>query len=216
MIGANCGLNAAGIAISEMGDSPERDMPYDLRAPHFTTWFRTLLYDSDSLTDALELFQKLPHSKRYHFVFGDGRTDRRAVKIRAHSPEAPGDQVRIWCDNDPGDELAPQVLPQVVYQDEGRGAFPVLKTELGQLDAAKLIALCNQIPIKGGNVLNAVFDATALRIWFSYAGGGQEAYQRPYLFVDLQALDGDADGVPDLREGGIDANHNGLPDFLDP
>jgi isopenicillin-N N-acyltransferase like protein len=216
VIGANCGLNAAGLALSEMGDSPGREMPYHLRAPHFTTWFRTLLYDANSLPEALELFQAFPHTKRYHFVFGDGRVERRAVKIRAHHPEAPGDRLRIWRDNDPGDELAPQVLPDLVYQDEGRGAFPTLKAEHGRLDAEKLMGVCNQIPIKGGNVLNAVFDATALRVWVSYAGDGKEAYQRPYVFADLAALDGDGDGVPDLREGSIDANRNGQPDFLDP
>jgi hypothetical protein len=216
VIGANCGLSAAGLALSEMGDSPEREMPYELHAPHFTTWFRTLLYDAGSLTHALELFQAVPPTKRYHFVFGDGRADRRAVKIRAHHPEAPGEQLRIWRDNDPGDELAPETLSHVVYQDEGRGAFPTLKTEHGQLDAGKLMSLCNQIPIKGGNVLNVVFDATALRVWVSFAGGGREAYQRPYVFADLAALDGDSDGAPDLLEGSADANRNGLPDFLDP
>jgi len=215
VIGANCGFSAAGLALSEMGDSPQREMPYGLHAPHFTTWFRTLLYDADSLTEALDLFQGLPHTKRYHFVFGDGRTDRRAVKIRAHQPAAAGDRLRIWRDNDPGDELAPEVLPGVVYQDEGRGAFPTLQAERGRLDAASLMGLCNQIPIKGGNVLNAVFDATAFRVWVSFAGGGQEAYQRPYVFADLAALDGDGDGITDVREGSADANRNGIPDFLD-
>jgi isopenicillin-N N-acyltransferase like protein len=215
VIGANCGLSGAGLALSEMGDSPRSEMPYGLHAPHFTTWFRTLLYDADSLTDALEMFQGIPHTKRYHFVFGDGRTDRRAVKIRAHQPEASGDQIRIWRDNDPGDELAPRVLAEVVYQDEGRGAFPTLEAEHGRLDASRLMGLCNQIPIKGGNVLNVVFDATKLRVWASYAGGGTEAYQRPYVFVHLMALDGDRDGIPDLTEGSADRNQNGVPDFLD-
>jgi hypothetical protein len=216
IIGANCGLSTAGLALSEMGDSPQREMPYEVRAPHFTTWFRTLLYDADSLTDALGLFQQLPQTKRYHFVFGDGRADRRAVKIRAHHPESAENRIRIWRDNDPGDELAPEVLSDVVYQDEGRGAFPTLKAERGRLDAEKLMGLCNQIPIKGGNVLNVVFDATAPRLWVSYAGDGKEAYQRPYVFTDLAALDGDGDGVADLREGSLDADGDGLPDFLDP
>lgn len=215
VIGANCGVSAAGLALSEMGDSPAREMPYELRAPHFTTWFRTLLYDADSLTEALQLFQALPQSKRYHFVFGDGRQDRRAVKIRAHQPESPGDRLRIWRDNDPGDELAPQVLPCVVYQDEGRGAFPTLQAQAGKLDAGLLMALCNQIPIKGGNVLNAVFDATAFQLWVSFAAGDEEAYRRPYVHADLATLDGDGDGIPDVREGSADRDQNGRPDFLD-
>jgi hypothetical protein len=188
VIGANCGLSAAGLVLSEMGDSPAREMPYELHAPHFTTWFRTVLYDADSLTEALDLFRLQPATKRYHYVFGDGRAERRAVKILAHSPEAPPRNLRVWRDNDPEDELAPRVLRGVVYQDEGRGAFPTLEREHGKLNADKLIALACQIPIKGGNVLNAVFDATALRLWVSYAGGGQEAYQRPFVYLDFAAL----------------------------
>jgi hypothetical protein len=122
--------------------------------------------------------------------------------------------VRFWIDNDPTDELAPNVLPQVVYQDEGRGAFPILKAGLGSLDAEAMIALCNHIPIKGHSVVNAVFDATALRLWVSYARGDREAYLSPYVLLDLNRLDGDGDGTPDLREGATDANADGTPDFL--
>jgi hypothetical protein len=214
-IGANCGLSAAGIALSEMGDSPAKEMPYNLHAPHFTTWFRTVLYDAGSLSDVLEIFRQQPQTKRYHFVFGDGRAEKRAVKIRANSLEKPPQDIVIWSDNDRGDELAPNVLSCVVYQDEGRGAFPTLQQQHGKLNAEKLIALACQIPIKGGNVLNAVFDATALRLWVSYAGGGLEAYQRPFVSLDLTKLDADGDGRSDLAEGGRDRNGNGRPDFLD-
>jgi hypothetical protein len=213
-IGANCGLSAAGIALSEMGDSPAKEMPYDLHAPHFTTWFRTLLYDADSLTEALDTFTALPRTKKYHFVFGDGRADRRGVKIRAHT--GPGtDDLRIWNANDGTDELAPAVLPDLVYQDEGRGAFPHLKKHHGSLDAAKLTEVACAIPIKGGNVLDAVFDATDLVAWVSYAGAGGEAYERPFVRLSLAALDGDGDGAGDLAEGSADANGNGRPDFLE-
>ena len=54
------------------------------------------------------------------------------------------------------------------------------------------------VAAKGGNVMNAVFDATALRLWVSYAGAGQEAYQRPYVHLDLATLDADQDGKPDF------------------
>lgn len=214
-IGANCGLSASGLALSEMGDSSRKEMPYNVQAPHFTTWFRTLMYDADSLTEALDIFHRTPQTKRYHFVFGDGRTDRRAVKILSHSPEPPPRNIRIWKDNDPTDELAPAVLPQVVYQDEGRGAFGPLKEKHGTLNAEAMMDLACRIPIKGGNVLNAVFDATALRLWVTYAGTDAEAYQRPFVFLDLTTLDGDADGQPDLVEKSADANGNGVPDFLD-
>ncbi len=215
VIGANCGLSAAGIALSEMGDSPRKEAPYNLHAPHFTTWFRTMLYDASSLSQVLDIFRSQPATKRYHFVFGDGRDEKRAVKIRAHSPEPPPKDVLIWRDNDPADELAPNVLSCVVYQDEGRGAFPTLRAQHGKLNGPRLMALANQIPIKGGNVLNAIFDATAIRLWVAYAGRGREAYQNPYVFLDLAVLDRDGDGRPDIVEGGRDANGNGVPDFVE-
>ncbi|MFM1767996.1 MAG: hypothetical protein RJA22_525 [Verrucomicrobiota bacterium] len=199
-LGAHCGMNARGIVLSEIGDASARERPYNLHAPHFTSWFRSLLQDADSLKETLDLFGRVPPTKRYHFVFGDGRTDRRAVKIRAATGGGRArPEIDIWRDNDRKDELAPKVLSCVVYHDEGRGAFPTLETQRGKLNGEKLIALANQIPIKGGNVMNAVFDATALRLWVSYAGGGREAYQRPYVHLDLATLDADADGRPDFR-----------------
>jgi hypothetical protein len=33
-----------------------------------------------------------------------------------------------------------------------------------------------------------------LRLWVSYAGGGKEAHQRPYVFLDLAKLDREIDG----------------------
>ncbi|MFO0925104.1 MAG: C45 family autoproteolytic acyltransferase/hydrolase [Pirellulales bacterium] len=188
MIGAHTGMNAKGIALSEMGDASAKEAPYQVHAPHFTVFFRTMLYDGDKLSKALDIFRSQIPTKRYHYVFGDGMSEVGAVKVRAHAPEPASKRVTIWKDNDPTDEFAPNVLSCVVYNDEGRGAFPTLKQKLGKLSAEDLIALANQIPIKGGNVENVVYDATALRLWVSYAKGSQEAYQRPYAFLDLKQL----------------------------
>lgn len=188
MIGAHTGMNFRGIALSEMGDAPPREAPYNINVPHFTVFFRTLLYDADSLTKALDIFQSLPHTKRYHYVFGDGQTDNRAVKIRAHMPEPPDRRMMIWKDNDPTDEFAPKVLEDVVYNDEGRGAFPLLQRDYGKLNGQKIIEIASHIATHGGNVVNVVYDTTALRLWISYAKGGQEAYLRPYTLVDLKKL----------------------------
>lgn len=188
MIGAHTGMSANGIALSEMGDASAKEAPYQIHAPHFTVFFRTMLYDADSLNRTLDIFRSTPQTKRYHYVFGDGRSEKRAVKIRAHSPEPADQRIAIWKDNDPKDEFAPNVLTCVVYNDEGRGAFPTLKREFGQLNSDKLIQLANQIPIKGGNVENVVYDATDLRMWVSYAKADQEAYLRPYVFLDLKTI----------------------------
>ena len=104
----------------------------------------------------------------------------------------------IWKDNDLQDEVAPRVLEQVVYNDEGRGAFPLLKREYGSLNADKMVRIANQIPIRGGNVVNVVYDATALQLWVSYAKGDQEAYRRPYTHIDLKNLKTYKGGTPDL------------------
>jgi hypothetical protein len=184
--GAHTGMNFHGIALSEMGDASGREAPYFVHAPHFTAFFRTMLYDADSLTEALEIFRRQPMTKRYHFVFGDGRTDRRAVKVRAHSPEPADRRLMIWKDNDATDEFAPNVLSCVVYNDEGRGAFPTLKSAHGKLNGEALVKLANQIPIKGGNVINVVYDATDLKMWVTYAHGSEEAYQRPSVLIDLR------------------------------
>ncbi len=199
MIGAHTGMNARGIALAEMGDASRAEAPYHVHAPHFTIFFRTLLYDGESLTKALDIFKAQPATKRYHYVFGDGQTDKRAVKIRAHSPEPKDRQLAIWTDNDDADEFAPNVLSCIVYNDEGRGAFPTLKSEHGKLNSDKLIHLANQIPIKGGNVENVIYDATDLKLWVSYARGSQEAYLRPYALLDLKQLDADKDGKADLQ-----------------
>ena len=82
-------MNARGIVLAEMGDSPAREAPYDLDAPHFMVFFRSLLYDADSLSRAIEIFRGLRHTKRYHYVFGDGQVEHRAVKIRPAQPEPP-------------------------------------------------------------------------------------------------------------------------------
>ena len=198
IIGAHTGMNVKGIALSEMGDAPGKEAPYFVHAPHFTVFFRTMLYDADSLTETLEIFQQQPMTKRYHFVFGDGQAEKRAVKIRAHALEPEGKRVAIWKDNDPSDEFAPNIMSCCVYNDEGRGAFPTLKKERGKLNGKKLVDLANSIPIKGGNVVNVVYDATALQMWVTYAKGDVEAYQRPSVFLDLKSLDADENGTPDI------------------
>ena len=74
----------------------------------------------------------------------------------------------------------------------------MLKRDYGSLNANKMIHIANQIPIRGGNVVNAVYDATALQLWVSYAKGNQEAYRRPYTRIDLKNLETYQGGTPDL------------------
>jgi len=214
-VGSHTGMNAAGIALAEMGDSPGRDRPYDLNGCHFMPLFRHILYDADSLTEALDILARTRRTKRYHYVFGDGKNELAGVKIKAHAPETPPDDLVIWRDNDPNDEFAPNVLADVVYNDEGRGAYPHLVSGHGTLDHTKMIDLANHIATRGGNVMNVVYDATDLEFWTAFAEGAEEAYQRPYVHVRLHDLDGDGDGIADLDERAGDPDGDGVPSYLD-
>ena len=179
-IGSNTGMNAEGIALSEMGDSPGKDYPFDLNGTHFTTLFRSVLYDADGLDKAVDIFKSAQRIKKYHYVVGDGK-NLQAVKMLAHSPD-----LIVWKDNDIKDELAPRVMPQVVYQDEGRGAFEPLQEVYGKIGHKEMIDIACRIPIKGGNILDVVYDATALEFWVAYAEKDVEAYQRPFVHVKLK------------------------------
>lgn len=179
-IGANTGMNAKGIVLSEMGDSPGKDYPFDMNGVHFTTLFRQVMYDADGLEPAIDIFKNAKRMKKYHYVVGDG-ANLRAVKMLAHAPD-----LVIWNDNDPKDELAPQVMKNLVYQDEGRGAFQPLQKVYGKIGAPEMIDIACQIPIKGGNILDVVYDATALEFWVSYAEKQTEAYQRPFVHFKLK------------------------------
>lgn len=181
VVGAHSGMSAKGIVLSEMGDAGDKMAPYQVHAPHFSIYFRTMMYDAHSLSQALEIFQAQPPIKAYHFVFGDGLSEKRAVKIRTQA-----DDIAIWNDNDSKDEFFPNVMACTVYNDEGRGAFPTIKRDFGKLNGPKLVDLANQIPIKGGNVVNVVYDATGMRMWVTYAKGETEAYLRKPVFVDLK------------------------------
>lgn len=179
-IGSNTGMNAEGIVLSEMGDTPAADYPFNLDGTHFTTLFRSVLYDADGLGAAVDLFKSAHRIKKYHYVVGDGK-NRQAVKMLAHAPN-----LVVWKDNDPTDELAPKVRQNLVYQDEGRGAFGPLEKVYGKIGPQEMIGIACKIPIKGGNILDVVYDATALEFWVSYAKKDVEAYKRPFVHVKLK------------------------------
>ncbi|HUW60789.1 MAG TPA: C45 family autoproteolytic acyltransferase/hydrolase, partial [Candidatus Bathyarchaeia archaeon] len=215
LAGSHTGMNAAGITLAQMGDSPGSDKPYDLDGTHFMPILRNILYDADNLTEAVQILTNSKRIKRYHYVFGDGKSEVRAVKIKAHAPETPPDDVIVWTDNDPTDEFAPEVVEDVVYNDEGRGAYGLVQDDYGALDPQKMRNIANSIPIPGDNVVNVVYDATSLEFWVAYASGLSRAYLQPYAYGSMTALDGDSDGIGDLDERGIDTDNDGAPNYLD-
>ena len=215
LAGAHTGMNAAGIALAEMGNSPGGEAPYDLNGTHFMPLFRTILYDARSLSDAIGILSNAQRIKRYHYVFGDGRDEMAAVKILAHAPETPPDDLIIWTDNDPADEYAPDVAVDVVYEDEGRGAFPHIVANYGAHDQNTMMAIANLIATPSGNVMNVVYDATDLEFWAAFAQDSAPACTQPYVHVQLLAFDRDGDGIPDVSEGGVDTDGDGIANYLD-
>ncbi len=181
-LGVNTGMNAAGTVLTEMGDSPGKDYPYDLDGAPFFTMFSDLLHDAGSLEQALEIIKKTKRIKKYHYIIANGK-DKAGVKIKAHAPE-----LLIWRDNDSTDEVAPRVFENIVYNAESRDPVAVrhIKANYGKYDAQRVIDLTSKVPIRGGNLMAAVYDATDLRLWVSYAKGKTEAYKRPFVPVVLK------------------------------
>jgi hypothetical protein len=94
----------------------------------------------------------------------------------------------IWKDNDPTDEMAPAVFPDIVYHAESRTPTALGHlTEYGQgrYDMDAVIQLSKSIGTLGGNLMNAAYDATAREVWISYALGEECAYRRPYVRVKM-------------------------------
>lgn len=181
-MGCNTGMNAEGIAVSSMGNAGGKDKPYDLNGCHFSMFFRDILYDCKTLDQALDMLKKTKPIKKYHYVFGSGK-EKRAAKMRAWLTN-----LDIWFDNDPKDEYAPNVGKDFVYEDERRGAFPLIQKDFGKHTEQTMIDLVKAIPIKGANVLGVVYDATTFEMWFSYAQGETEAYKQAFLYLDVKPL----------------------------
>ena len=69
------------------------------------------------------------------------------------------------------------------------GATPSFAADAGH-GAQIFSANCAACHMGGGNVVNVVYDATALKMWVTYAKGTEEAYQRPSVLIDLQRAAG--------------------------
>ncbi|HOZ49014.1 MAG TPA: C45 family autoproteolytic acyltransferase/hydrolase [Candidatus Hydrogenedentes bacterium] len=181
-IGTNAGMNASGIALTEMGDSPEHEYPFDVRGVPFTVLFRDLLYDAHNLDEAIEIVKAAKRIKKYHYIIGDG-ANRRAVKMLAHAPD-----LVIWTDNDPADEVAPNVRPGLVYNCEGRDpiGWAHIGKYYGRYNLEAVIQLSQGVASIDGNLLDVVYDATNLECWIAYAHQREGAHQRAFVQVNMK------------------------------
>ena len=181
-IGCHTGMNMEGITLTEIGDSPASEGPYDMKGIHFMILFRQILYSAKTLDQAVQAIQDAKRIKKYHFVVGDGKIPA-AVKMKAWAPD-----LAIWRDNDPKDEMAPDVFENIVYHAESR--TPTAQGHIkqygkGRYDMDAVIQLSKAIGSLGGNLMNAAYDATAREVWLSYAEGEECAYRRPYVRIKM-------------------------------
>jgi hypothetical protein len=178
-VGSIAGMNAQGIAITEMGDTPGSEYPFDLNGVPFFVMFRNILQDAASLSGALQIVSDATRIKKYHYVIGSG-DEPAGAKLRAWAPN-----LDTWTDNDPTDELYPNVLPNVVYQTmNNAAAWSHLNAYYGSYDASRTIEL-SRLVHGGGNLMDVVYDATARQMWVAFAEGVQPAYQREYVHFNL-------------------------------
>ncbi len=185
-VGSHTGMNTEGVVLGEKGESPKSDFPFNLDGVHFTTLFRDLLYRARDLDQALGMIQSARRIKRYYWYLGDGKgPDVRAVKIKVTTPDPI--PLTIWRDNDKTDELAPKVLKNAIYNTmENEIAYKHLKANWGRYDPDKMIALSRQVASKNGNLVNVVYDATALELWVAHAEESEYASKRPYVHLKMR------------------------------
>jgi hypothetical protein len=185
-VGAHTGINEKGIALSEKGASPDKEYPFDLDGTHFSTLFRDILYDSNTLDETLDLIKSTKLIKRYHLYVGDGKNETMgAAKIRVSSPDSV--KLTIWKDNDATDEVAPNVKENVCYYTmDNSAAYKFITENYGSFNAEKMIELSRLVADEDGNLENVIYDATGLEMWVAYAHGNEVASSRPYVHIDLK------------------------------
>lgn len=179
-VGAVAGMNASGITLTEKGATPGSDYPFDLNGVPFFAMARDILQDAATLEQSLAIVQNASRIKKYYYVIGDGR-QLKGVKIRAFAP-----YLDIWADNDPTDEVAPNVRANLVYVTmDDATAWSHFNANYGRYNSARMIELSRLVSSPGGNLMNVVYDATARLMWVAYAEGATDASQRAYVVFKL-------------------------------
>lgn len=185
-IGAHTGINAKGIVLGEKGASPQSEFPFDLNGVHFSTLYRDILYDANTLPEAVEQIKSAPLIKRYYFYVGDGKpATMGAVKIKVTSPDSV--KLTVWKDDDPSDEMAPDILKNAIYYTmKNKIAFEQLTKNNGSFDADKMVQLSRSVADEDGNLVNVVYDGTGLEMWVAFAEKMEIAGKRPYVHLKLK------------------------------
>ena len=91
--------------------------------------------------------------------------------------------LRPWWRN-----CAMEADPEILAIDtmENEIAYKHLKANWGRYDPDRMIALSRRVASKNGNLVNVVYDATALELWVAHAEGSEYASKRPYVHLKLR------------------------------
>ncbi|MCA9735485.1 MAG: hypothetical protein H6696_01220 [Deferribacteres bacterium] len=185
-IGAHSGMNAAGIILGEKGESPNSESPFNLDGVHFTFLFRQMLYDAETLSEAVSTIENAHLIKRYFFYVGDGKPETMgAVKFYVSTPDSI--KLHKWTDKVESDPSVPGLVPECIYYTMNNElAHKDLNENRGTFNAEKMIDLSKALADEGGNLLNVVYDGTALRMWIAYAEKDADASTRDYVPFELR------------------------------
>jgi predicted choloylglycine hydrolase len=184
VVGAITGMNAKGIALSEIGDGFGAEHE-TMDAEPWIFMARRVLQYTGSLESAVRLIRDAKRMSSYDFLIGDGRAKdaRQLVTAKDIFKEydwktAPHDQ---------------PVLEDVVYlsmavgnKDYNKKLYARLKANYGNLTAK--IARSDLMPrVETGDLHAVAFDATDLKMWVANAEGSSPAYSRPCVMFNLKA-----------------------------
>ncbi len=184
-LGSHTGMNANHIVFGEKGESPRSEFPFNIEGTHFSFLFRSMMYDAKSLEEVLNTIKNTTLIKRYFLFFSDGNKETQAgAKVLVSSPDSV--KYTIWKDNDPNDNLAPNILPNTIYYTmDNPKAFDLLNKYHGNFDDQKMIELSRAVADEGGNLLDVVYDATTLELWVAYANGPEDASKQSYVHISM-------------------------------
>ncbi len=182
-IGSHTGMNANHLVFGEKGQSPNQEYPYDIDGVHFSFLFRSMMYDATSLNDIIKTVENTTLIKRYFLFFSDGNEETMGgAKVLVSSPDSV--KYSIWKENDPTDNLAPNILPnRIYYTMDNDIAFDIMNKYHGSFDENSMIELSQSVANEGGNLLNVVYNATTLEMWVAYANGAEDASEQEYVHI---------------------------------
>ncbi len=193
MIGAISGISAEGIALSEIGDSYDKENDTFNGQP-FPYMLRDILQFDPSLWAALERVRETPRTTSLMYAIGDGEIGQVRALQTSHTLCTVYDPTNL----EPLTATHPRI-PDIVYwgmswnipKYDGPLADR-LKAHYGRINAK--VTIEDILPtVRTGNLQAVVYDLTDLRVWVANARatdeqGPLQAYSRPFVEIDMEQV----------------------------